>query len=380
MSRSRSDLARAAVAAGAFALVATACGSAGDPGVRTESALADVVFGVEAVEEAELASLTPPAPVSTGTQTPVVVGRDLNLPFRNQIPSRFQNIAITVPNSEVSAGGCPDASLGTPPRELAGRNAATPPQPGLYRYKVTGTQTVTVNGIEATTPVMGFEPRVVRAVEQTSETSWTFEVVEPFGDTGSRTTTWSVNTDPAEIGDPTSSDTDGDGLPDGRGIKPPYVGENPIRAGEPGRGIAIESIVDKDENGNVIGSFDAIPVLLSMPLPVLPGESFQSFAIDIQGQAIANEAEVLKQQTTDACGELVDGWLVSMATTTVQSLDSATVNQEYIFSTPMGGLPVSHRIAGQSIDPVSGATVAFDVTYSIGQLDPTPLPDDGSAS
>ncbi len=369
MFRSRSS---SVVVAVGLALAATACVDQGQPGVRTDSAQADIVFGVASAQDAELADLVVPPPPATADPAQTI-GHALRVPFRNKLPNRFSNVAFTVSGNDVSAGACPSAPLGAAPEELAQRNATEPPQPGLYRYRVQGTRTMTVNGQEIPAQIDSFQPRIVQNVEEVSDTSWRFELVEPLGD-GTRITTWIVDTDPQEVPNPTSEDTDGDGVPDGRGISPPYVGQNPVRAGQPDRGVAIESIEDFDADGNPAGSFDAVPALLQLPLPVLPGESFQSIAVDRQGQFMEVDAQVGDRETVDACGELVDGWMVSQSVTTAQSIDSNVTDRDYIFSTPLGGLLVSEHVKGSMVDPASGVSTSFDLTYSIGQVEPSPVP------
>ncbi|MGH9084496.1 MAG: hypothetical protein ACRDYW_03490 [Acidimicrobiales bacterium] len=361
MSQLRSRAVILAVAAGALG----ACANGGTPGIRVEALQADIVFGVEQPEDAAIAPVDAPSLDGSG---PREINPSLNVPFRNRIPDRFKNILDTVPGSAVQ-GACPTAPAGASPRVAAERNASTPPLAGLYRYRVSGTQTFTIDGTEITSPVSGFEPRIVRAVESTGPSFWTFEVLEPTND-GTRVTQWSVNTDPSEVPSPTSNDSDGDGIPDGRGVGIPYIGQNPIRAGEPGRGVALETITDYDDNGNVSGSFSATPSLLFLPLPVLPGEEFQSAAVDRQGQSMQLDGQVERTQTVDACGELADGWFVSMAVVTAQSLGSTASNEEWIFSTPMGGLPISHRVQQTYVDPTTGNTVTQDITYSLAQIDP----------
>lgn len=367
LSRSRALSTVAALA------VLGACANGAAPGVRVQALQADIVFGVDAPEDAAVAPINPPA-LGEGSGGTVTVNPALNVPFRNRIPDRFRNVADQIP-AGAAAGACPSAPSGAAPRATAERNATTPPLPGLYRYRISGSRTMTVNGVEIHTTISGFEPRLVRAVESNGEHGWTFEVVQPAGDGGSRVMTWSVDTDPDEVPGPTSSDTDGDGIPDGRGVAVPYVGQNPIRAGEPGRGIALESIVDHDHNGNTVGSFDATPSLLFLPLPILPGEEFQSAAVDRQGQSMQIDGQVETTQSVDACGELADGWRVAMTVVTAQSLDTAATTEAWVFSTPMGGLPISHRVQGSVIDQSTGITQTYDITYSLGQIDPTPYED-----
>lgn len=351
MSLSRSK--RVAVAV-LCALTVTACASDGSPGVRTQSAQADIVFGVPAPEEAELATFAPPTEVQTDDGGDVQAAPPLRVPLRRPSPTRSPRVDFKVPAEE--APSCPTAPLGSAPPEVAARNAEAPPAAGLYRFKISGTRTRTINGSDIETRVQGFEPRIVQAVEEISETAWTFEIVQPNGD-GSRITTYSVETKPTQ-----------------QSVNPPYVAENPTRAGEPGRGVAIEKIEDFDSEGNPVGSFDPVAALLLMPLPVLPGEAFQSVATDTRGQSVQVDGEVLERQTVDACGELVDGWTVDHEVTDSRSFDSSVRHEVYVFATPMGGLPVSQRVVGETFDASSGNSTKFDITYSLGQVEPSPVP------
>ena len=352
MSQLRSRALILAVTAGALA----ACAGGGTPGIRVEALQADIVFGVEKPEDAAITPVDAPSLDGSGPQT---VNPSLNIPFRNRIPDRFKNVLATVPGDSV-LGACPPAPSGAAPRANAERNATAPPVAGLYRYRISGTRSFTTGGVEISAPVSGFEPRIVRNVESTGPTQWTFEMLEPLGE-GTRSVTWAVNTDATQ-----------------QSVSPPYVAQNPIRAGEPGNGIALEAITDYDEDGNVSGSFDAIPSLLFLPLPVLPGEEFQSAAVDRQGQSMQLDGQVQRTQTVDACGELADGWLVGMTVVTAQSIESTASTEEWIFSTPMGGLPISHRVQGTYIDPRTGTSVTQDITYSLAQIDPAPDPGTGA--
>ena len=332
-----------------------ACANGGTPGIRVEALQADIVFGVEQPEDAAITPVDAPA-LDDGAQT---INPSLDIPFRNRIPDRFRNIDATVPGDAV-LGACPPAPSGAAPRAKAERNASGPPAAGVYRYQLSGTRSFTVNGNEVTSPVSGFEPRIVRNVESSGPTQWTFDMLEPLAD-GTRSMTWAVNTAATQ-----------------RSTSVPYVGQNPVRAGEPGNGIALEAITDHDSNGNTSGSFDAIPSLLFLPLPVLPGEEYRSAAVDRQGQSMQLDAQVQRTQTVDACGELADGWLVAVTVVTAQSTLSTVTNEEWIFSTPMGGLPISRRVQGSYVDPRSGVTVTQDITYALASIDPAPIPGSGA--
>lgn len=331
-------------------LMSTACVAQDAPGVRTSAVQTDIVFDA-AEPEAE--------PVATGA-APVDIGAPLlPAPFRNQLPPRFSSVRFSL-DAEEAAAECPGAPLGAAPDVAAPENANQPPREGLYRFKLSGSKTEVINGQEITSQYGGFEPHVIRELEVSSETLWSFKEVEPVAD-GVRVTTWQVNTAATQ-----------------RSANTPYVGENSVRAGEPGRGVAITAIEEYDGNGNLRSAFDPVSPLLHLQLPVVQGESFSTSAVDPKtGQSITIDAEVQKRQTVDACGELLDGWFVLATITESQGFGQpATIHEdELVFSTERGGQLLSRR---QSLSgTTSQGTVEADRTVSIGQADPSPAEERG---
>jgi hypothetical protein len=331
-------------------LAGTACVKPNDPGVRVDSVAADIVFGVE---EPAVGAVPPPtADVYDPNSGVTDVG--LNVPFRNKIPDRFKNVAFGVTPEEAAAGACPDAPVGSAPSEVAPENAKGLPGEGLYRFKVRGTQTFTVNGQDIKTPISAFEPRIIRAVEKPEDTRWTYEMVSPNGDGGVKVTSFDVNTKPTQ-----------------RQVNPPYVGENPVRAGEPNVGVTVTRIQYYDGNGNQQGEFNPATPLVYLPLPVLTGEGFNSVGVDPKsGQTIRITGEVKTRQSVDACGSLVDGWLVSLDIT---DSEGGPRTEEVVISTGMGGLLTSDRIQQTIVGPTASQTI--DLTYSLGQVTPSTVPD-----
>jgi hypothetical protein len=234
----------------------------------------------------------------------------------------------------------------------APENASTPPQEGLYRFRTTGTREATLNGSTTKTPISGFEPHVIRDLEKSSDTLWRFSEVATYGG-GVRVTEWSVNTAATQ-----------------KSVSPPYVGENAVRAGEPGRGVALVSIEDYDGNGNLVASFAPSTPVLFLPLPVIVGESFNGVGVDPKsGQSMRFDGEVQKRQTVDACGTLVDGWFVK-ATITESGPTTYTHTDELIISTERGGQLISrHSVVTETN---AAGQVTTDQTTSLGQDEPSP--------
>ena len=115
------------------ALAVTSCASAGHPGVRVDAIQANIVFGVEQAAPGEVA--VPGAPPGAGQSSP---------PPPLRVPSGH-GIACELPGGAVQSS-CLQAPIGSAPSAPAAENASQPPAAGLYRYKVSGTETVSTNG------------------------------------------------------------------------------------------------------------------------------------------------------------------------------------------------------------------------------------------
>ncbi len=341
-----------AVAVLVLVAVAGACANGGQPGVRVEALQADIVFGVEQPEDA--ASSLVPTPEGQLAGDVETIGGAIDVPFVNRLPDRFKDL-LRLRTSEPPAETCPAAGPGAAPEVTAERNTTAPPAAGAYLFRIAGTRTTTFNGVEVKGTLGGFEPRIIDNVVQTSDTQWSFDVTRPWGDGGARTESWSVNANGVQ-----------------QSVNPPFVGENVIRAGEPGRGVALTGIQDLDRNGNTVGTFDPSPSLLHLPLPVLPGEDFTSVAFDVrQGRSVQLDGSIQRTQAVDACGTLADGWLVDLAFTDATAEATGESAEQWIFSTPMGGLPISQHYTITETQGELAETI--DVTYSIAQLTPVPL-------
>lgn len=349
MSRHRSDRSPALVVV-LVALVVAACSSDKDPGVRVDTVQADIVFGAEKPEAKEAPLV--PAEQRDGETT----DGELRVPFRNKLPDRFSDVDFTVDPDDLKKE-CPSAPLGEAPDNPAPDRPKTPPLEGLYKIKKSGTRTVTTTGFGTfETKIVGFDPRIVRGVDKRSSTHWTWESVEkpPVGEF-TRVIRWSTNLSEVQ-----------------RRASTPYVGENPVRVSAPDAGVTLTRITDYDGNGNIIDEFAPSSPLLYLPLPVLPGEQFNSVGVSPRtGQTVQVSGEVLRREAVDACGTRIDGWLVRL-----QIADSAsgTHTEDVIISTDFGGLMISQRL--KQTYTQGSSTTDLDVTYTLGQIRPTKVPDE----
>ena len=323
------------------------------------------VFGVE-LPDANQVSVTPVAVPLTaeGGPSPEQAAplQTLAVPFQNRIPSRFRNVATTITPEQAASSACPAAPLGSAPAAQEPLNAAKPPAAGTYRYKISGSRTFRyTTGAVVGTPIQGFQPRVIRNVAVAGK-KWTYDMLQPDGDGGVQITTWSVNTDVKGVSQ-----------------APPYVGENAIRVTEPDAGVSLQKIAYFDATGSSKQPFQPATPVTYLQLPVQIGAEFQSVGIDPRtGRTQAVQGQPTKRQTVDACGSLIDGWLVDLTITEARGVQPQEQRkEEVIISNDLGGVVISQRIIESGTLP-DGTVVETDLTFSLGQITPSPLPE-GSA-
>jgi hypothetical protein len=255
------------------------------------------------------------------------------------------------------------------------------PAQGQYRWKRKGTQTVAnLPGVKL--PLDGFEQRLVRNVVKVSDTEYTFETIQPELVPGISTiSTFKVKTDavsrsvtapvappdPNHPNLPVTPPAPPPTLPPGSPALPTAPGS--VRAGDPERGISLMKIQRVDAQGNS-SELTFSPGVLYFPLPVEPGEQFTSVGIDARtGAVLQHQARVLRRERVDACGEIVDGWVVeSTQTFSGSTQTSPPRTYRYIVAPQLGGIIVSEEI---HVTSPQGQTDAF---FSLGQVRPSPLP------
>ncbi len=336
----------------AIGALSTACVSPDEPGVRVNAVQADIVFGVELPAVGEV----PPPTAAVGTFPGEGGASDLRVPVLDPAPDREGNIDYTV---SAPAPTCPTAPPTEAPDVVAPTNASGPPAAGLYTWKRSGKLIAVVQGTSHDIAISGFESRLVRAVDKISDTRWTYEVAQPDLSGATLVTTYAVNTDPIEVGNPATGS---------RGIAAPYVGQT-TRAGEPLRGLTLERQDYYDGNGVRIGTFDPIDPVLLAPLPVLSGETWTSVGVDpASGQTIRVEGIMARRASVDACGSRLDAWLADLTVTYSGAAETVRELDLYV-STELGGLPIGERISETSNDGSS-----LDAYFEIGQRDPDPPP------
>ncbi|MGH9038635.1 MAG: hypothetical protein ACRDZ3_00210, partial [Acidimicrobiia bacterium] len=270
-----------------------------------------------------------------------------------------------------SKAACPPAALNAFPAAEAGLELVGTPAEGQYRWKRTGTQTMaTLPGIEI--PISGFEQRLIREVTPISDTEFTFQTVQPELGTGVTVLqTFKVKTAAVSRSVEPPLQTIPLDRPEQLPEDVPFPSNPSVpsrQVGDPERGISLMRIERIDAQGNS-QVLNFTPAVLFLPLPIQAGESFESVGIDSRsGQVLQHQAQVVRRERVDACGEIVDGWAVE-ATQTFSGASTATRSYRYIMAPQLGGIPISEQIK------ITAPDGTLDVTFSLGQTKPTPLPD-----
>jgi hypothetical protein len=384
--KERQLMGRRLAVVGLAALVLSGCVKQGPPGVGVQKLAADIVFGVKPPAVTPPPNLDPgqvgPGDATTyvpdaGTsfdQSGAFGGGDFSGPTGSG--PRLPRLTPAAPAKSV----CPPAALTAFPAKEAGVSVEGVPVEGQYRWKRSGTQTVaSLNNLKL--PIGGFEQRLVRNVVKVSDTEYTFETVQPELD--SRVTTISTfkvkigavsktvtpPVEPPDLTHPTSP-VPLPLTPPG----PPVTGpKSPlpsnVSAGDPERGISLVKLQRVDAANNR-SELTFSPGVLYLPLDVVPGEEFNAVGIDPRtGSVLQHQAKVVKRDRVDACGDIVDGWVVEATQTfSGPGQTSPPRTYRYLVAPQLGGLIISEEIHTSS---PQGST---DVVLSLGQLKPSPLP------
>jgi hypothetical protein len=373
--------------AGLAALLLGGCVKQGPPGVGVQKLAADIVFGVKPATNTPPPNLEPgqagpgdattyvPDASSSAAASSNFGGGDFSSGPARPGPRLPRVTPLNPPKST-----CPPAALTAFPAKEAGQTVEGLPAEGQYRWKRAGTQTVAnLPGIKL--PVSGFEQRLVRNVVKVSETEYTFETVQPeLGTNITTISTFKVKigavsknvsppVQPPDLTHPTAPvplpvQVPGTlpALP-----KPPVPGN--VSVGDPERGISLMKLQRVDAAGNS-SELSFSPAVLYLPLDIVPGEEFNSVGIDPRsGSVLQNQAKVLTRERVDACGEVVDGWAIQSTQTfsgTGQTAPPRTYR--YIIAPQLGGIIISEELH------TAGPQGTTDVTLSLGQVKPAPLP------
>jgi hypothetical protein len=346
------------------ALGSAACVKQNDPGVGLVKFDSSAVFGITPAEK-------PPVP-------------DFILPddaFELPVVTPVKRII-----DDVVDGPCPEAKLTAFPKKSATVRVTDKPAEGLYRWK---RNLLELKNAAVTPPLknlpFALEGRAIRRVTSESDHQFSFEMLapDPFiaGDTV--ITKFRVNTNPQLFADRTVA---------ARTIGVVNVPGTDVRVANPADapGIFILGIEVQDTKGSRVSSFSPVQPMLIAPLEggiLRSGQEFQSVGIDATtGTAIVNQGVTGRTSRVDACGEIVEGYAITLHQTLtsdvdqddpVNSLVGAALNQEtreisYTFATQYGALPIAETL---SIGDVNVDPIAALGKWELGGLTPTALPD-----
>jgi hypothetical protein len=331
-----------------MAVAATACVQPDAPEVAINKVEASLVFGVKPTVE----PAPPPVQEAAG-----VIATELALPELDELdftlPDNTSPVFSTLPKAKSDCEPAPNTASAEAIVEpfISGDVPV-----GLYRWqinaRVTNPEGVVQQGGRQ------FEKRFVRKVNKVSDTVYTFEQVQPMPGTDLvAVNTIRVNTAPVS-----------------QNVDPGYNQVVTVPSvGEPERGITLDRIDYVDRTGNVVRTFTPPSGVLLLPLPVASGESYKSAAVDPKsGQTIVHEMTVSRRGRIDACGTLIDGWLVEGTQSTTEGGVEGipeSYSYSYIVATQYGGMIINERIAATDADGT-----LYELEYTLGQLKPDPLP------
>jgi hypothetical protein len=322
----------------AFALLCGACGSRSADGLSVRGYPASLVFGAKPVEDRP-APAAPANAIPANAEPAALAAEIQQEEARPTPPPKFIG-----PPLRASRPACPVAPNSAAAAEAAPLNVPDGRRPALgsYRWKKGG-KIAFATGQEV--PLSGFETREIRELVLTTPTEFDFDTVQPtLGSNDVTVTSWRVKTAAvAETAGALSAT---------------------VTAGDPERGLSITRIRTIGPDGAVHTDFRPLAGLLIVPLPIKPGEQVSSSAIDASTlETMQYTGQVVRRQQLDACGALVEGWLVSGTET---SSVGGTRTHDYVVAPQLGGIPIAESSNQQS------AVATADLTFSIGQLNPDP--------
>jgi hypothetical protein len=348
---------RAAAIGALCALLVASCAKGEPAGVRVKGVDADLVFGVEEPPK----DATPPNAIGSDGIDPGYLTGNVALPDQTFATTKRPPRVVATPNR----APCPSASGSAVVKEPSPDTVPEDrrPAPGIYRWKKAGTANESGFGNIAIT---GFEQRVIRNVKDIGKSSNTAGLP---GSTARPATIFQYETVQPDIsGNVVTSTYRIDPYAQSTTSYAP-VGQLQVRAGpDPERGIVLKGFDVADSAGRPVSGFHPVSGLLLLPLPVVDGDSWTSVAVDpTTGQEAVFQGKVLPRRDIDACGELVQGWVVQGT----QTFSGGTRRSyEAVFAPQLGGL-----LLYEKVDEENAATKAsVHLESTIGQLTPDPLP------
>ncbi len=343
-------------------LASSACVKQNEAGVGVTKFDSSAVFGIS-VEK----------PVVPGFEVPEAFVDDEPLP---QLPTP------SLRNPVAPEGPCPPAKLNAFPKASATPQVLGLPPEGLFTWK--RNSYIFKNEANTSMPVQvlpfALEGRAIRRVARQSEHLFTFDMVQPdpFNANQSLVTSFVVNNNPA--------------LLFSRRVPPRTVGvvatpNLEFRVTDPRDtpGIFISAIETQDKAGKQISFFNPVTPMLIAPLEegvLRTGQTYSSVGVDaLTGSVLYNSGVVGRRTRVDACGEIVEGYAVTLhqtLTSDVQMVgpdkfvqENETRSVDYIFASQFGALPIGENL---SLGDVNVDPVAISARWELGGLTPKPLP------
>lgn len=357
-------------AAVGFVLVALAsagCVKQNDAGVGIAKFDSSAVFGI---------AIDKPIPVVPGFSAPDALAEesDLDLPDL-PTPSPVNPVAPT--------GPCPEAKLNAFPKASATPQVKGMATEGLYTWK---RNTFILKDVANTARPLqslpfALEGRAVRRVTRESPNQFSFDMVAPnvFRDEGTVITSFRVNNNPELIVN--------------RRIQARTIGVVPtpgydVRVANPSDqpGVFITRIEQQSGTGAQIAVFQPAQPMLVLPLEegiIRSGQTFQSFGIDsTTGTVISNNGVVGRTVRVDACGEIVEGYAVTLKQVLTDDIRSEgglfrvaaeqeTRSVDYVFASQFGMLPIGESLA---LGDVALDAYAIAARWELGGTTPKALP------
>lgn len=305
-------------------LLLAACGSGVEAGVNVKSVATDLVYGVP---EEKIAA------------APANIGRKPDEPVKVVFGgSTLEDIKRRGGPAQPPAPECPKADIDEFP-DPAMSSVQGRPKAGQYMWRVDGTEeTALIGRIKLPRSTR----REILGVRTTDDPNFEFTTVERDLRFGSRTT---IKT--------TYEVRDDDGI---------YL----IR-------------IERETEGGRRATFDPVPQIEVLPLPVELGAEVNSTGVDPNSlEVLRVTGTVPKRFRIDACGDPVDSFLVDATQEFISSSGESTQrNYDYGVATQFGGMIVFEHVdapcASQDekgkCDPEP--TLTFDA--HLGQIEPDPV-------
>lgn len=344
MNRSPSKAPRLLALLAVVTIVTTGCVQPGSPKVGISRIEAQLVFGVKPEPEKIPTPVTSTETLEPTANAPKVADFGTTKP-----PSS----SFTIPPSDAPVEECPAAPRGAPAERVASVNVTNDPDVGLYKWKTT-VSAKGPDGKPATREEFG--ARILRRFKRIDTGHFSYETVQPNGAGKFLVSYYDVYTNKLRAN--TTS--------------PVGIVDAPTSGGDPLRGL----VLTRTETHNAAGlpdgpSFTPRDGVLLLPLPVTAGENYQSVAVDPKGASIVHRATVRRVQRIDACGAVVDGWLVEATQTiTAATGGSSDFTYSYLVAPQYGAILLNEHIVP--------ADKSFDLTFQLAQLKPSPLPSGAS--